>query len=154
MGLYLVQHAEAKREEEDPTRSLSDKGWKSLEKVSAFLDGLHIKVVRILHSGKLRAKQTAGKLGEVVESSEGVKETDGLKPLDDPNIWKERLREESGNVMLVGHLPYLSRLSGLLVCGDPDRKVVDFKKGGVVCLERDDEGNWSVVWIIIPQILD
>jgi len=58
------------------------------------------------------------------------------------------------NVMLVGHLPHLSRLSGLLISGDPDRKVIEFKNGGVVCLERDDEGNWSVVWIIIPQILD
>jgi len=56
--------------------------------------------------------------------------------------------------MLVGHLPHLSRLSGLLISGDPDRKVIEFKNGGVVCLERDDEGNWSVVWIIIPQILD
>lgn len=154
MELYLVQHAEAKAKDEDPARPLSEKGWESLEKVSGFLEGVGVKVVRILHSGKLRARQTAEKLGEVVGSSEGVGETDGLAPLDDPSIWGERLIEESDNVMLVGHLPHLSRLSGLLISGDLDRKVIEFKNGGVVCLERDDEGNWSVVWIIIPQILD
>ena len=114
MELYLVQHGEAMREEEDPVRPLSDKGLKSLEKVSRFLDGIGVSVVRIFHSGKLRAKQTAEKLGEVVVSSEGVKETDGLKPLDDPVIWGDKLIEESGSVMLVGHLPHLSRLCGFL----------------------------------------
>ena len=64
------------------------------------------------------------------------------------------MREESGNVMLVGHLPHLSRLSGLLISGDPDRKVVDFKNGGIVCLVRNEEGIWFIRWMIIPQILD
>ena len=155
MELYFVQHAEAKREEEDPARPLSEKGWKSLEKGSSFLIRLDVKVARILHSGKLRARQTAEKLGEVVDSLEVVKEIDGLKPLDNPNIWGDRLREEIGNIMLVGHLPHLSKLVGLLISGGPDQKVVDFKNGGVVCLVRDDEegGNWSVLWVIIPQIL-
>ncbi|MEX2721382.1 MAG: histidine phosphatase family protein, partial [Candidatus Wukongarchaeota archaeon] len=89
MELYLVQHAEAKAKDEDPARPLSEKGWESLEKVSGFLESVGVKVVRILHSGKLRARQTADKLGEVVGSSEGVGETDGLAPLDDPSIWGE-----------------------------------------------------------------
>ena len=48
--------------------------------------------------------------------------------------------------MLVGHLPHLSRFVGLLVSGNVDRKVANFKNGGVVFLMRDDEGNWSVGW--------
>lgn len=150
MKLYLVQHAEAKGKEEDPTRPLSEKGWKDLEKVSSFLEGRGIGVARILHSGKLRAKQTAERLGEVIRSSEGVRETGGLAPLDYPTTWGRRSKEETADVMLVGHLPHLSRLAGLLLTGDPNRKVIDFKMGGVVCLERDEKENWSVGWMIIP----
>jgi phosphohistidine phosphatase len=66
MKLYLVQHAEAKTEKEDPLRPLSEKGLKDLEKVSSFLEDRSIKVTRILHSGKQRARETAEKLSKVV----------------------------------------------------------------------------------------
>ncbi|MCZ2845213.1 MAG: histidine phosphatase family protein [Candidatus Bathyarchaeota archaeon] len=69
MKLYLVQHAEAKQEEEDPARPLSEKGWENLDKISDFLKGKDIKVSKIFHSGKLRAKQTAEKLSEAIDSS-------------------------------------------------------------------------------------
>lgn len=153
MKLYLVQHAEAKKEEEDPARPLAERGWRDLEKVSRFLKERKIEVARILHSGKLRAKQTAEKLGEAVRSSEGVKETNGLAPSDDPSIWERKLREETVDILLVGHLPHLSRLAGLMLAHNLDLGVIDFKMGGVVCLDRDDEGNWSVSWMVTPQIL-
>ena len=153
MKLYLVQHAEAKGEEEDPARPLSEMGWKDLEKVTSFLRKRGIEIARILHSGKLRARQTAEKLSEVVRSSEDVQENEGLAPLDDPAKWENRLREETADVMLVGHLPHLSKLAGLLLTGDSNRRVINFKMGGVVCLERDEKGSWSVGWMIIPQIL-
>ena len=153
MKLYLVQHAEAKGEEEDPARPLSEMGWKDLEKVTSFLRKRGIEIARILHSGKLRARQTAEKLSEVVRSSEDVQENEGLAPLDDPAKWENRLREETADVMLVGHLPHLSKLAGLLLTGDSNRRVINFKMGGVVCLERDEKGSWSVGWMIIPQVL-
>lgn len=37
--------------------------------------------------------------------------------------------------------------------GRDDEAVVTFKPGGVVCLERDDEGRWSLRWMVVPQIL-
>jgi phosphohistidine phosphatase len=150
MKVYLVQHAEARKREEDPTRALSEEGWRDLERVSNTLRVKDIEVAAILHSGKLRAEQTAEKLSEVVGSSGGVGETDGLAPLDDPNIWSGRLEAELNDVMLVGHLPQLSRLAGLLLAGDPNRKVISFRNGGVTCLERNEEGNWSVEWIVTP----
>jgi len=39
---------------------------------------------------------------------------------------------------------YFGKLAALLLVGDPERKVVGFRNGGVVCLERDEDGNWSV----------
>ena len=151
MKLYLVQHAEAKKKEEDLSRPLSEKGLKDIEKMANFLKG-KIKVARILHSGKLRAKQTAELLNESIRSSEGIKEVDNLAPLDDPRIWEKKLKEESNNVMIVGHLPYLNKLAGLLLVNDQNRTIINFKMGAIVCLEKN--ADWSLQWVLTPQILE
>ena len=59
MIVYLVQHGEAKSEEEDPERPLTDNGRFTVESVSEHIAPLGLGVTRIIHSGKLRAKQTA-----------------------------------------------------------------------------------------------
>ncbi len=43
MFLYLVQHAEAKREEEDPLRPLSENGLRDIKKVAFHVSRLRIK---------------------------------------------------------------------------------------------------------------
>jgi phosphohistidine phosphatase len=48
MKLYLVQHGEAKREEEDPSRSLTENGRIEVERVAGFLMRAGVKVDRIL----------------------------------------------------------------------------------------------------------
>lgn len=153
MFLYLVQHAEAKREEEDPSRPLSDKGIEDIKKVASYISRLNIEVDEVLHSGKLRAKQTAEIFAEKLRSAKGVSETDGIAPLDDPGIWAERLKDITTSLMLVGHLPHLARLSSLLLCGDMEKNAIAFRMGGIVCLRRDETGKWSLQWMIIPEIL-
>lgn len=153
MRLYLVQHAEAKPQVEDPARPLSEKGQEDIRRVANFIKAKGIEVSKIFHSGKLRAKQTAEALAEGISSAGGIEQAEGLAPLDDSGIWVNRLKEAVENLVLVGHLPHLSKLAGLLLAGDPERKVVVFRNGGVVCLERDEDGNWSVGWVLTPEIL-
>ncbi len=152
MRLYLVRHAEPKTKEEDPERPLSEKGFQEIGKVASYLSQLNIRVDAIFHSGKLRAKQTAEVLSEELNPPEGLSETDGLAPLNDPAIWADRLKERTDDIMLVGHLPYLERLSSLLLCGDMDKKIVAFRMGAVVCLKREDNAEWSLQWILIPEM--
>ena len=52
--------------------------------------------------------------------------------------------------MLVGHLPHLARLAGLLLIGVADRSVVKFRQGGLVGLERTDTG-WVVSVVLPPE---
>ena len=59
MLLYLVQHGEAKSEEEDPSRGLTDKGFRDVARVALFCREQVVQPVRIHHSGKKRAQQTA-----------------------------------------------------------------------------------------------
>ncbi len=154
MNLYLVQHAEAKPEEEDPQRRLSEKGWSDIRKVGAFIaEHANIRVSSIMHSGKTRARQTAEALAEYLNPPGGIKEVEGLKPLDTPSIWVDRLAETKEDFMLVSHLPFLSKLSAHLLCQDENKAMVDFQMGGIVCLGRDESGIWSVRWMVIPQML-
>jgi phosphohistidine phosphatase len=153
MFLYLVQHAEAKSEEEDPARDLTPKGCIDIEDVAHQLKRLNVQVSRIFHSGKTRAKSTASVLARHIRPSAGVSEAPGLASLDDPEIWAGRLASMDEDILLVGHLPHLSRLAAILVSGDKERTVINFRWGGVVRLRRMEPGQWAVDWMIVPEII-
>ena len=130
MYLYLVEHAEAKPAEIDPARGLTAKGAADVRKVTAHLRKLNLETRKIYHSGKTRAYETASILAAQIKPAKGVVETDGLGPQDDPQIW----------------------YASMLLCGDPEKAVVHFKTGGIVCLTRLEE-NWSLEWAIAPDVL-
>ncbi len=152
MLLYLVQHAEAKSKEEDPGRDLTEKGRRDTERVARYLKRLHVQVSQIFHSGKTRARSTAELLAAQVQPATGVSEAPGLAPLDDPDIWVERIASLEEDILLVGHLPHLGKLAALLMSGDQEKSVVNFQMGGVVRLRRE-EGNWGVDWMMVPDII-
>ncbi len=153
MTLYLVRHAEAKAEQEDPSRGLSENGLSDIKKTAGHAAGLSIRVNQIFHSSKKRAMQTARVLAECLHPDKGVAESDGLNPMDEPGIWAERLTDIQEDIMLVGHLPHLGRLTALLVCGNKDRKVVNFKAAGIMCLKRNEDMSWSLEWMLIPSMV-
>ena len=153
MRLYLMQHGKAEAGDTDSLRVLTDEGRAEVEKVAAFLvRTAPNKQGKILHSGKARARQTAEILAGADPKLQ-VKQAPDLAPMDDPAIWAERAAGLQEAVALVGHMPHLSRLASLLLCGDADEKVVSFANGGMVCLERSAEGDWSVRWSVVPWLL-
>ena len=153
MLLYLVRHGKAKSEAEDPLRPLSEKGFQEISRTASYLARLNISVNQIFHSGKLRAKQTAEVLSGIIRPIKGVQETDGLAPSDDPAIWAKRLDEIADPIMLIGHLPHLGKLTSLLLTGNANREIVSIKTGGVICLEKNNAGYWSLQWMITPEIV-
>jgi len=154
MKLYLVQHAEAKSKQEDPDRPLSDKGLADIRKVAAYVAAnASPHVSQIIHSGKTRAKQTAEVLAKALSPSERVDTSPDLAPLAEPSIWTGQLADAQSDMMLVGHLPHMSKLAALLITQDQEQKVVNFQMGGVVCLARDEAGDWSLQWMVTPEIV-
>jgi phosphohistidine phosphatase len=153
MLLYLVQHAEARSETEDPRRDLSEKGKMDIEAVSHHLKRLKVEVKQIFHSGKTRAHTTANILAEHLQPPDGVAEAQGLAPMDDPGTWAERIAKADENIMLVGHLPHLGRLAALLMSGDKERSVVNFQMGGAVRLQHMEGDQWALDWMIVPNII-
>jgi phosphohistidine phosphatase len=153
MFLYLVQHAEAKREAEDPARDLTEKGRIDIENVAHHLKRLKVQVGQILQSGKTRAQTTANVLAQHLKPPAGVSEAPGLAPLDDPEIWAGRIAKMDGDILLVGHLPHLARLAAILMTGDKERSVINFQMAGVVRLRRMEADQWAVDWMIVPEII-
>ncbi|MBV6342012.1 phosphohistidine phosphatase SixA [Candidatus Magnetobacterium casense] len=152
MHLYLIQHAEAKSEEEDPQRPLSNSGLTNIKKTAAFLQRGNVKIDKIYHSGKSRAVQTAQVLEDVLTPPGGAVKADGLLPLDSPAIWVDRLVEMAGSVAIVGHLPHLSKLASTLLCDAAETGLITFKMAGVLCLRRNEQGLWLVQWMIVPEL--
>jgi phosphohistidine phosphatase len=153
MFLYLVQHAEAQSKEEDPARDLTEKGRQDILKVANFVGNLNLAASHIFHSGKARAATTAQTLASSLKPPTGVADTTGLAPLDDPQIWVDRLAKKDEDIMLVGHLPHLARLAAQLITGDKENTVIHFKMGGLVCLRREEGEKWAVEWMIIPEMI-
>ncbi len=151
MRIYLAQHGLAMDEAADPARPLSDQGREDVARVAGFLSLFEKpRPTTVFHSGKLRAEQTAAMFAEGWGNLP-VEQTEGLSPNDDPAIWVERLAGLREDVMLVGHLPHLARLAGLLLSGDAGREAVQFKNAGVLCLERGKDG-WGVCWMVHPTL--
>ena len=150
--LYLVRHGEATSNEQNPERPLTESGAKQVEQIAAWLTSTKLPVDEIRHSGKLRAQQTAEIFAQHLGLPELPTETPGLNPNDDVQPVVDSLNRETESLMLVGHLPFMGRLVGCLVVGDPEQTVADFDAAGVVVLQRDDD-RWSIACALSPRLL-
>ncbi|MCM8596151.1 phosphohistidine phosphatase SixA [Accumulibacter sp.] len=150
-SLYLVQHGEAVPETVDPERPLTAAGRSSVEQVATWAKRHGLQVDEIRHSGKLRAAQTAAILAAKLHPPRGVSVHPGLGPKDDVRPLARALATHSGSLMIVGHLPFLTRLSGFLLAGDSERALVDFRYAGLVGLTHDAE-HWLISCVVPPQL--
>lgn len=153
MTLYLVQHGEALAKEVDPDRPLSGRGRDDVGRIAGFLGAAGVGAGRVLHSGKTRARETAEALAGALGAGGGAAARDGLGPTDDVEPVAAEAAGWRDDVALVGHLPFMARLAGRLVAGDAEAAVAAFTPGSVVALERDDDGAWSVAWMIRPELV-
>ena len=152
MKLYLVQHGEALPGAEDPERPLSERGRQDVQALTEILGAAGVRVARVWHSGKLRAAQTAAIIADRVCPRCRTEAIAGIKPDDstaeftqDVDVWEE-------DTLVVGHLPFMSRLVSRLVCGDPEQELVSYYPGSVVCLERSGAHSWRVLWMLRPDV--
>lgn len=149
--LYLVRHGEAKSKEEDPQRPLSEQGRQSVERLARWTAAVGMPPNQIVHSGKLRAEQTAEILAGQFQPSPSVDSRSDLGPNDDVRSVADSLAHGKQSTMLVGHLPFLSRLVSYLVVGDADQPLVRFEAAGLATLV-DADGRWTIAAFIHPDL--
>ncbi len=153
MKLYLIQHGNPVSKEVNPERPLSDQGIEDITKLAVFLERWGIKVARVLHSGKTRARQSAEIICSRLTPGEGPVQHEKVSPLDDVREFSEEIKEYKEDLMLVGHLPYLARLASFLIAGSESLNIVSFRQGAVLCLTKEHDQQWTISWMLIPEII-
>ncbi len=136
----------------DPERPLTKKGISDVKKVAGFLIKNKVLIPAIWHSTKLRAKQTAELLKDAVEAKT-FKEKNNCTPNDPIDNIYDKIILENDDILLAGHLPFLSKLASKILGFSETAGVVSFRKGGVVCLEKDEFSKYHLLWAIIPDLL-
>ena len=148
-----MQHGKPVSKEEDPDRPLSDQGKKDVEKIASFLQKCGLNIEDIFHSGKTRARQTAEIMSTRLIPRVKPQKKGSLSPLDDVKETANQIEKNEKDLLIAGHLPHLAKLTSLLIARDESIPVVGFQQGGVVCLEKGEEGNWAVVWMLLPELI-
>ena len=134
---------------DNPLRPLSAEGRRHVEQTARLAVERNVQPSAIYHSGILRAAETAEILARHFPSVERVAQLSGLLPDDDPAIIKAELDFAADSLMLVGHLPFMSRLTGLLLHGDSERPAAEFLPASMVCCVKSAT-EWKIRWHIAP----
>jgi phosphohistidine phosphatase len=157
MKLYLVRHAIAEKAAagSDDDRALTEVGKEKMAQVVVGLRKLKIFPPLILTSPLRRARETAEILAEGLGGTmEVVKElAPGSSPAATIAVVGRHMR--LAGLVMVGHQPDLGRLASHLLTGT-DRFELEFKKGGVACLEVETGGSalhGRLLWLVPPRIL-
>ncbi len=153
MRLYLVQHGKATSKAEDPQRRLTEDGRQEADRLARFIAPLGLRIGQLWHSGKPRAAQTAEIYAAAGKFDEGPAAREGLAPNDNVVLLRDELAVTTDDTMIVGHMPFVSKLATLLLTGYETPPVIAFQNAGVVCLGRTDDNRWQVEWIVTPALL-
>jgi phosphohistidine phosphatase len=152
MSLYLVQHGKSLPKDKDPQKGLSQEGIDETERIAQLARGYAVRVSKITHSGKTRARQTAEIFEAALKPSGGIHERSGLNPLDDVTVFADTI-DNTEDMMLVGHLPFTERLTAHLTTGSFEKPVFKFQNSGIVCLDKDpNTKSWVIKWTLMPHI--
>lgn len=153
MKLYLLQHGEAWTKDVDPERPLSEVGQSDIDRLGNFLQRAGITVERVIHSGKLRAQQTAERLAVIMASGLELESSGLINPNDSPRAFDWQSESWDRDTMIVGHLPFMTRLVSHLLVGDENRLITAYVPGTMVCLEHGEDSQWRINWMMRPELL-
>ncbi len=153
MALYIVQHGLSLPKDQDPEKGLAPQGMEDVKRIAEVARNYGVVVEHILHSGKKRARQTAELIGKVLQLTRGIKEISGIKPLDDVVEFSSQVDFKT-NTMVVGHLPFLERLTSFLITGRQEPMVFKLQNGGIVCLDRVENSDTPAIkWALMPTVI-
>ena len=152
MAFFIVQHGQSLTKDLDPEKGLSPQGAEEVKRIADVAQHYGVTVTRIHHSGKKRARQTAELIAVILEPLEGLQEVAGIKPLDDVAAFAPQV-DYSANTMVVGHLPFLERLTSFLITGQQSPILFKLQNGGILCLDQiENSDSPAIKWALMPQV--
>jgi phosphohistidine phosphatase len=158
MDIYLLRHGiadEGRAGQPDSDRALTTEGKKKLRGVLRAAVAAGVRPSLILTSPYKRALQTAELAAEILQYGGDLVRTRALEPGSRPEaVWDEiRTHKDQQDVLLAGHEPLFSTLTAYLLGSQELR--VDFKKGGLLCLEVDKfvgPPKGTLKWYLTPKL--
>ena len=152
MALFLVQHGHSLPKDKDPKKGLSPEGIAETKRIAEVAKAYNVLVSGITHSGKTRARQTAEIFESILKPEQGIQESIGLNPIDDVTAFADKI-DSAVNRMLVGHLPFMERMTSFLITGSMEKPVFKFQNSGIVCLDKYPTTSfWVIKWTLMPNI--
>ena len=152
MAFYIVQHGISLTKDLDPEKGLSPQGIEEVKKIAQVAQQYGVKVEKIEHSGKKRARQTAKLLATFLMPALGLQEVVSINPLDDVTAFASQV-DYTANTMVVGHLPFLERLISFLITGRQSPTVFKLQNGGILCLDQiENLDSPAIKWALMPCV--
>lgn len=145
MRVFLVHHADAVGPVVDPQRPLSAVGRKQAAELADAVKEMSFAPAVIWHSGKLRSRETAEAFLRTCAPFADFRMIRGLHPDDPPEWLRDDLAAETRDVLLVGHMPNIARLTALLSGGSAAMPL-----HGMVGLEKTEDAE-GVTWRVFSE---
>ncbi len=139
----------------DASRPLSSLGEHQSVLVGTVMKQLGISVDILFCSPLERARQTAGKIQEIIPVQKFIL-TDHLTPASDHrNIFNTLQSFQSEHIMCVGHEPHLSTMVSMLISGSRNARI-EIAKASLACLEVSrpvSPGSGVMKWLFTPETI-
>lgn len=142
MKIYLVRHGAAEGAEVNPDRPLTKNGEKQVVVLAKKIKSKHFAIDEIIHSGVLRAEQTALILQKELGLNHDLSKGEDLLPGSDPKVWFDQLHQSKKNIMLVGHMPFMGILAEMLI---KNQMALGFSTASMIAF-RFEEGEFHLDW--------
>lgn len=151
MKLYLARHGDSSTTiGSDDERPLSDIGIQDVKNLADFIVQRKISVAHVFHSQKKRARETAEILAPALQFSGEFQVRRELDPMADVSIIMHEVEALNADVLLVGHMPFMGRLAGVLLTKNEYSNIVNFKTATIICLEQIECDKWTIDWMLSP----
>ena len=139
--------------EEDPDQGLSNEGRSDVERIAGVCEIL--RCPRVVHRAQREKESPRNRRNPCIGPRTGKRNSGEIRhraPGRRDGHRRGRSRPKT-NLMLVGHLPFMERLTSFLVTGSLQYRVFRFQNGGIVCLDREfPEAAWHIKWALMPKI--
>jgi len=150
MKLYLVRHGQYVPMDISMVCPLSFEGEAEIKRLASYLSRIRIKIPTIFHSSKTRARQTAEILANQLKSGR-CEYLEGLEPNDYIMPMISTIQSWSEDILLVGHLPFIGKLTNQLITTQEDNCLIDYQPGTAVCLHCE-HNQWMIEWVLTPGL--
>ncbi len=137
MELILWRHAQAEDGTPDHERQLTPQGRKQAVRMGAWLDRVLPSGCKILCSPTARTQQTVEALGRKFKVVPAIGPMASAQQVLDAAGWPDA----RGQVLVVGHQPWLGRVASLLLTGGEQDWTVRQSNAWWIAQRDRDEGN-------------